>query len=468
MVSIEPINYVSGVDDEKFLVDQFEDLLQRSVTSGQPFLAVICFHGVHIPYVATPETRTSYPDTMSENEKDYWGTITQIDAQVGRIRSLLRAHQIENNTWVSITADNGPEVNPAGGQGTGSFANPGLTGGHRGRKRDVTEGGTRVIGLVEYPPAVPAKSGGRVEPGFPIVTMDVLPSVLDILEMEVPNVDGRGRQRSLDGTSLLPVLRGDVTERPKQAGIGIHGIFRFGSTNHHIDPQTHVETYPDICPTHSDAVDLGDVPANFSTPGNQPQFSWAEGNHLKLFGCNGHCDGTNCNSTAPGYRNMGWHFFLFNLTSDPAETTDLWKAQRDIARAMFTRFEAWQTDVWRSMGPEENGCDHSPSPPPPGPPLPVDAVQGMQQVQERCSDAGGNHIATKSGRSVNECAWHCKDATSTIVKSAGFRSSEPCKFFSYSSGCDECWLYAGCDKPRAHPSRGSHWVYNWSTYAMVE
>lgn len=57
-----------------------------------------------------------------------------------------------SRSWVSITADNGPEVNPAGGQSTGNFENPGLTGGLRGRKRDNTEGGTREIGLVEYPP----------------------------------------------------------------------------------------------------------------------------------------------------------------------------------------------------------------------------------------------------------------------------------------------------------------------------
>ena len=51
----------------------------------------------------------------------------------------------------SLFSDNGPEVNPAGGQSTGNFANPGRTGGLRGRKRDATEGGTREIGIIEYP-----------------------------------------------------------------------------------------------------------------------------------------------------------------------------------------------------------------------------------------------------------------------------------------------------------------------------
>ena len=102
---------------------------------------------------------------MDENEQDYWGTIEQIDGAVGRVRSPLRQHQRADNTWVSIQADNGPEVSPQGGQGTAEFPNPGRTNGLRGRKRDATEGGTREIGLIEYPPAI---QRNREEPHFPI------------------------------------------------------------------------------------------------------------------------------------------------------------------------------------------------------------------------------------------------------------------------------------------------------------
>ena len=56
---------------------------------------------------------------FTPNEADYWGTISQIDRAVGRVRGLLRKHNLAQDTWVSITADNGPEVNPAGGQSTG-------------------------------------------------------------------------------------------------------------------------------------------------------------------------------------------------------------------------------------------------------------------------------------------------------------------------------------------------------------
>ena len=64
-------------------------------------------------YVATPEVRAKYlaatnPRTgvaFTENEADYWGTISQIDMAVGRVRALLQKHGVADNTWVSITAD---------------------------------------------------------------------------------------------------------------------------------------------------------------------------------------------------------------------------------------------------------------------------------------------------------------------------------------------------------------------------
>jgi len=340
--SIEPLSYITPVDDEAFLVDQAADLINRSVAAGKPFLAVIFFHGVHVPYIASPETRAIYAAKgMTENEQDYWGTITQIDAQVGRLRQLVDDLGVADNTWISITADNGPEVSPVSGQGTGAFLNPGRTDGLRGRKRDVTEGGTRVIGLVEFPPAVTAN---RIESQFPVITMDYMATILDLLSL--PSY----QNRPLDGISLLPVLRAGMTERPLDAGIGIHGIFSLGSTNHLANGSAPPKSR--LCANLSASQRLGDVPTGFMSAGAGPQFSWAEGNHLKIVGCLGNCVGKGCKPTYPG-----WHFFLYNLTSDRAETSDLWEAQRSVAVAMFNRFEAWQRSVWCSQDVGEIGCN---------------------------------------------------------------------------------------------------------------
>eukprot|EP00041_Stephanoeca_diplocostata_P037592 m.1428668 g.1428668 ORF g.1428668 m.1428668 type:complete len:622 (+) comp25067_c0_seq3:83-1948(+) len=345
--TIEPLTFVSGLNDEDYLIDHFEGLLRQSEQLKKPFLAVIFFHGVHIPYVATPATRAKYAARgMDENEQDYWGTIEQIDGAVGRVRRLLAAAGVADHTWVSITADNGPEVNPAGGQGTGNFANPGRTDGLRGRKRDATEGGTREISIVEFPPLI---KRNRVEAQYPTITMDYMATLLDLLDLPHP------MGRALDGASLVPFFNGDVTERPVEAGIGIHGSFPYGDTNHVVVNGT--STNPYRCPVTSASARLGDVPSNFTSAGHGSQFSWAEGNHLKLFGCKGYCTGKNCNSTSPGFKNPGWHFFLYNLTSDRAETTDLWEQQRTTAQAMFSRFQEWQASIVHSQGPEELGCN---------------------------------------------------------------------------------------------------------------
>jgi len=63
------------------------------------------------------------------------------------------------------------------------------------------------------------------------------------------------------------------------------------------------------------------------------------------------------NSTSPGFKNdNGWKVMLYNLTSDRAETRDLWRAQRPTAKAMLARFMAWQDSIRRSQGPAEIGC----------------------------------------------------------------------------------------------------------------
>jgi hypothetical protein len=65
------------------------------------------------------------------------------------------------------------------------------------------------------------------------------------------------------------------------SALGWYGSFRYGSTDH-ING-----SFPFFCPNSSAARELGDTPddESFRTPGNQPQMAWAEGNHMKIFGC---------------------------------------------------------------------------------------------------------------------------------------------------------------------------------------
>ena len=69
--------------------------------------------------------------------------------------------------------------------------------------------------------------------------------------------------RPLDGTSLLPVLKGEQTNRPIGAGIGIHGSFPYGDTNHQCDKDLQNCKTPFSCPPNSSSVTLGDLPVGF-------------------------------------------------------------------------------------------------------------------------------------------------------------------------------------------------------------
>lgn len=90
---------------------------------------------------------------------------------------------------------------PEGDQAGGRHA--GSAGPFRGRKRSLFEGGIRVPALLEWPAEV--KAGSTTD--YPAVTSDYFPTILEILD--VARIDAR----PMDGLSLLPVFRDGITTR---------------------------------------------------------------------------------------------------------------------------------------------------------------------------------------------------------------------------------------------------------------
>ena len=113
----------------------------------------------------------------------------------------LRDMQLSENTFVFFTSDNGPEGDGIRSPGRGS------SGGLRGRKRDLHEGGIRVPGIVRWP--------GQIKPGqtmeAPVIGSDLLPTLLAVAGARPPS------ERTLDGVNVLPLLLGSSTtaERPQ-------------------------------------------------------------------------------------------------------------------------------------------------------------------------------------------------------------------------------------------------------------
>ena len=321
------VRAVTPVDDAAYLVDGLERFVRSAVAAGKPWHAQVSFHQTHIPYIAPPAFRALYPNATA-NEADYWGATSAVDAQVGRIRALLRELAIETNTLVSLHADNGPELSTGGHDAT-AFPNPGSTGGLLGRKRALTEGGIRVVGLVEYPALVTAN---RVETEYATSSMDLLPTLRELVGAP-PEPLGL----VVDGESLVPYLRGATANRSKP--IGHLSDFAWITGAPECGNGTGVACL--ACSDRARQAPPSYVPATFTPPFGQLQVAWTEG-RLKLFGCH----------ASPN----DWRFGLFDVVADRGEAADLWPALgATVGDAMFTRMLAWHASVRASVA-NETGC----------------------------------------------------------------------------------------------------------------
>ncbi|MBM4025900.1 MAG: N-acetylgalactosamine 6-sulfate sulfatase [Planctomycetes bacterium] len=185
--------------DSRIIMDRALPFMRQAVAAGRPFFAVIWFHAPHAPVVAGPPYKQMYA-SYSEGEQHYYGCITALDEQIGRLRAELRRLNAADSTMLWFCSDNGPE----GKDGT-QGRNRGSAGPFRGRKRDLLEGGIRVPALLEWPARI---QGGQVT-DVPCCTADYYPTVLDLLGFRA-----QGQPEPVDGISLRPLLEGTRRDRP--------------------------------------------------------------------------------------------------------------------------------------------------------------------------------------------------------------------------------------------------------------
>jgi len=180
-------------DSSEIIMDRALDFIERNVDKQEPFLAMIWFHTPHTPVVAGNDDRAGYPDESIEAQH-WYGSITAMDRQIGRLRDRLRALGIADNTMLWFNSDNGPsyihDFNSAGP--------------FKGKKAELTEGGIRVPAIVEWPAGL---AGGRAIEA-PVSTSDIYPTVLAAARIGLPE-----NQPGLDGINVLPMLRNETSRR---------------------------------------------------------------------------------------------------------------------------------------------------------------------------------------------------------------------------------------------------------------
>lgn len=146
------------------------------------------------PY--TPELDGyGYDRTIETPRANYAAMITRLDRDVGRLLDTLAAVGLAENTLVLFTSDNGPH-DESGIDRDDPDMPFDSSGGLRGRKYELYEGGIRVPMLAYWP--------GTTAPGVvdaPAIGYDLFATLLDVAgAAEIPPTDGQ---------TLLPLLRGE-------------------------------------------------------------------------------------------------------------------------------------------------------------------------------------------------------------------------------------------------------------------
>jgi arylsulfatase A len=166
---------------------------------GRPFAVFVTFHAPH-EQIETPAAYSSmYADVPDPTTRDYYGSVSLVDHEVGRLLAALDARGLRERALVLFASDNGPE-------GLRRYPNAvhshGSAGPLRGMKLSMYEGGLRVPGVVRWP--------GRIKPGSetaePVVFYDILPTLCAAAGV-APGVTS-------DGVDVLPILEGRLVERP--------------------------------------------------------------------------------------------------------------------------------------------------------------------------------------------------------------------------------------------------------------
>lgn len=173
-------------DRTAYFVDRTLDFLKRH--KDQPCFVNLWPDDVHTPWVPSQERFGTYPNGPEE-ERKFRAVLDEYDRQIGRLFEGLKKMEIDENTLVIFTSDNGPLPSFKGSR----------SGHYRGSKLSLYEGGTRMPFIVRWPGHVPAE---KTDQQSVITANDLLPSLCALAAAKLPEgfaFDGRDKSRVLMG-----------------------------------------------------------------------------------------------------------------------------------------------------------------------------------------------------------------------------------------------------------------------------
>ena len=182
--------------------------MEKSKKDAKPFFINVWLHEPHTPHHTLPEYRWRFRELDDEGDNIYAAILSHADDRVGEILDALDRLGLTENTLVIFSSDNGPAgssdelslfYDSATGAGYGRGASKGITGGRKGYKASLFEGGIGVPFIARWPGKVPV---GKVDDVSLMSAVDLLPTFCEIAGVELP------RDYQPDGVSQVATLKG--------------------------------------------------------------------------------------------------------------------------------------------------------------------------------------------------------------------------------------------------------------------
>ena len=170
--------------------DEAIDFVKRH--QDQSFFCYVATNAPHAPLQVPDSYWRPYADEVPEDIARFYGMITNIDENLGRLRERLGALDLASETILIVLGDNGS-------------ANPYYNAGMRGAKGSPYDGGHRVPCFVHWPGQYEDRTVDRLSAHY-----DLFPTLIDSCGFAAPPID-------FDGVSIRDALCDTPSEPPDRA-----------------------------------------------------------------------------------------------------------------------------------------------------------------------------------------------------------------------------------------------------------
>lgn len=180
--------------------------IQEHAKKDEPFCLMLSWGPPHAPYQTAPEEfrkmyenvdvklRPNVPAELADKTKEiirgYYAHCSALDSYIKQLQDAIKENNIEENTIFVFTSDHGDMLNSHGQM----------------KKQRINTESASVPFIIKYP-ALLGKTGKQSD--FLINTMDILPTMLGMSGLEVPDM--------FDGEDLTKVLTGDEQDTRQAA-----------------------------------------------------------------------------------------------------------------------------------------------------------------------------------------------------------------------------------------------------------